>query len=66
MIPLQFLFGTASLMWALIIIWCVVAVVMGVWVYRDAEDRGENGVLWLIVVLLLGVVGLIIYLVMRK
>jgi len=64
--PLQFVFGTASLMWALIIIWCVVAVVMGVWVYRDAEDRGENGVLWLIVVLLLGVVGLIIYLVMRK
>ncbi|MCD6383721.1 MAG: PLDc N-terminal domain-containing protein [Thermoplasmata archaeon] len=46
----------------LIVIWIVVAV----WVYRDAESRGMEGVLWLIVVLVAGIIGLIIYLIIRK
>ncbi len=36
-----------------------------VWVYKDAERRGMEGVLWLIVVLVAGVIGLIIYLIIR-
>ncbi len=43
----------------------VVSILIAIWVYRDAERRGMNGVLWLIVVLIAGIIGLIIYLVVR-
>lgn len=43
----------------------VVVILVAVWVYRDAEERDMNGVLWLIVVILTNVIGLIIYLVVR-
>lgn len=37
-----------------------------VWVYRDARNRGmENAVVWLIVVLIVGPIGAIIYLLAR-
>lgn len=48
------------------IVWFVVGLLFGIWVYRDAERRGMDGVLWLIVVLIGGIIGLIIYLVVRK
>jgi hypothetical protein len=36
------------------------------WVYRDASNRGmDNAVMWLVVVLLLGPVGVLIYLPLR-
>ncbi len=49
----------------LVVIW-VIFLLVAIWVYRDAESRGMSGVLWLIVVLLFGLIGLIIYLVVRK
>ncbi|MEM3193762.1 MAG: hypothetical protein QXH97_02105, partial [Candidatus Bathyarchaeia archaeon] len=42
------------------IIWFIINILLCVWVYRDAESRGMNGVLWLIVVLIGGIVGLIV------
>ncbi|MBO3839967.1 MAG: hypothetical protein QXN75_04415 [Thermoproteota archaeon] len=48
------------------IIYWVIAILLCIWVYRDAESRGMNGVMWLIVVLIAGIIGLIIYLVVRK
>jgi len=48
------------------IIWFLIAILLCIWVYRDAETRGMNGVLWLIVVLIAGIIGLIVYLVVRK
>ncbi|MEM2248631.1 MAG: zinc ribbon domain-containing protein [Candidatus Bathyarchaeia archaeon] len=48
------------------IIWFIINILLCVWVYRDAESRGMNGVLWLIVVLIGGIVGLIVYLIVRK
>lgn len=45
----------------LLLVWIVV----GVWVYRDAESRAMNGALWLIIVIFLGLIGIIIYLVVR-
>lgn len=48
------------------IIWFVIGILLCIWVYRDAESRGMSGVLWLIVVLIAGIIGLIIYLVVRK
>ena len=34
-------------------------------VYRDAEKRGSSGALWLIIVIFTGIIGLIIWLVIR-
>ncbi len=49
-----------------VIIWFVIAILICVWVYRDAESRGMSGVLWLLIVLITGIIGLIIYLIVRK
>ena len=48
------------------LVWFIVAILLCIWVYRDAERRGMNGVLWLIIVLIAGIIGLIIYLIVRK
>lgn len=45
--------------------WLLVWILVGVWVYRDAESRAMNGALWLIIVLLLSLIGIIIYLIVR-
>ncbi len=47
------------------VIWFIIWILIAIWVYRDAEARGKSGVLWLIVVILLGLIGLIIWLVVR-
>ncbi len=59
----EFLFGGAIC--ALIVGLWVIFLLIGIWVYRDAESRGMSGVLWLLVVLVTGLIGLIIYLVVR-
>jgi hypothetical protein len=63
-------FGPGGLRWSsfsffslvLLIIWIAVIV----WVYRDAERRGMNGVLWALLVLIGNIIGLIIYLIVRS
>ncbi len=47
------------------IILFIVSILLAVWVYKDAEKRGMGGVLWLIVVIITGIIGLIIYLIVR-
>jgi hypothetical protein len=42
-------------------IWLAVVI----WVYRDAEKRGMNGLLWALLVFIGSIVGLIIYLIVR-
>ena len=54
------------MLWLWWLIWFVIAVVLGVWVYNDAERRGQSGPLWLVIVLLTGVIGLVIWLVVRE
>ena len=49
-----------------IIVWFVIGIAIAIWVYKDAEAKGENGVLWLIVCILLGIIGLIIWLIVRR
>lgn len=42
------------------------AVLLGVWTYRDAQNKGMNGILWTAVVILVpSCIGLIIYLIVR-
>jgi len=45
----------------LLILWIVVII----WVYRDAERRGMNGLLWGLLVLIGNLIGLLIYLIVR-
>lgn len=47
------------------IFWFIVAILLCVWVYRDAKARGENAALWLIIILISGIIGLIIWLIVR-
>jgi hypothetical protein len=56
------LIGIIAIIIVIFIIWIMVVV----WVYRDAESRGQNGVLWLLVVLVGGIIGLILYFVLRS
>jgi endogenous inhibitor of DNA gyrase (YacG/DUF329 family) len=37
-----------------------------VWVYRDAERRNMNGILWALLVLIGNLIGLLIYLILRS
>jgi hypothetical protein len=60
------LFGIGLLICLIPLVWFIIGILLCIWVYRDAENRGMNGVLWLIVVLIAGIIGLIIYLVVRK
>jgi len=55
-------FSLGLICWVpMFIIWLVILV----WVYKDAEKRGANGALWVIIVFFLSIIGLIIYLVVR-
>ncbi|MGC9345235.1 MAG: hypothetical protein ACP5ER_00375 [Candidatus Bathyarchaeales archaeon] len=62
----EWLIGLGFLFILLPIIWFIIAILLCIWVYRDAESRGMNGALWLIIVLIAGIIGLIVYLVVRK
>lgn len=46
---------------AFLVIWVLVAL----WVHRDAESRGMEGVLWALIVFFVHILGIIIYLVVR-
>lgn len=46
----------------LLIVWIFVIV----WVYRDAERRGMNGILWALLVFIGNIIGLLIYLIVRS
>jgi hypothetical protein len=43
----------------------VVDVAIGVWVYRDANSRGKDGTMWLLIVVFTGLLGIIIWLIVR-
>ena len=54
---------TVCIAW--VIVWLVIWILVGIWVYKDAEKRGKSGALWLIIVILLGFIGIIIWLIVR-
>ncbi len=47
----------------------IIAILIAVWVYKDAKKRYPEGssmpVVWLLIVLITGLIGLIIYLIVR-
>ena len=56
--------GTIGCLFSLIglAVWIAVTV----WVYRDAQSRGENAILWALLTFFLGLIGLVIWLVVRQ
>ncbi len=60
------LWGLGSLFCLIPVVWFIIGILLCIWVYRDAESRGMNGVMWLIIMLIAGIIGLIIYLLVRK
>ena len=68
-------YGTEQAQWAfwgltgalciIPIIMLIIWIILAIWVYKDANKRGSSGVLWLLIVLITGIIGLIIWLVVR-
>ena len=50
--------GIVAVMW---IIWLLIAI----WVYKDAEKRRKSGIVWFLVVFILGIIGIIIWFLVR-
>jgi len=48
------------------LLWFLVALLILVWAYQDAESRGMNGALWAIIIFFLSVLGLLLYLIVRS
>jgi len=48
------------------LIFFILGLLLCVWVYRDAKSRGMEAGIWVLVVVLAGILGLIIYLVVRR
>ncbi len=61
-LPLQNVFFEGSLC-LIVVASLVLSTIIAIWVYRDAESRGMSGVLWLLVMLVGGLIGLLIYLI---
>ena len=60
------LFGGMMLLLIILpIIWFVIAIAVAIWVYKDAKKRDMNAAVWLLIVLVTGCIGCIIYLVVR-
>jgi len=49
----------------LAVTWFIIAILVAIWVYKDAKKRDMNAAVWLLIVLVTGCIGCIIYLVVR-
>jgi len=47
------------------ILFLVIGIALAIWVYKDAKKRDMNAAVWLLIVLLTGCCGCIIYLIVR-
>ncbi|KKM74095.1 hypothetical protein LCGC14_1403850 [marine sediment metagenome] len=63
--PLGILGGFLILILVLAVTWFIIAILVAIWVYKDAKKRDMNAAVWLLIVLVTGCIGCIIYLVVR-
>ena len=47
------------------VVFFIIGIALAVWVYKDAKKRDMNAAVWLLIVLLTGCIGCIIYLIVR-
>ena len=59
----------AMMVFMIILIAIIIGVIVWIgvtyWAYRDATNRGQNGILWALVVFFGGIIGIIVWLVVR-
>ena len=63
--PLGFLGAFLMIYVVIIIVVCLIGLGLAIWVYKDAKKRDMNAAVWLLIVLVTGCIGCIIYLVVR-
>ncbi len=63
--PFALLAGLYLMIIIFAVVWFVVALLIAIWVYKDAKKRDMNAAVWLLIVLVTGCIGCIIYLVVR-
>jgi hypothetical protein len=63
--PFALLGGFYLIIIVIVAIYWIVALLLCIWVYKDAKKRDMNATMWLLIVLLTGCIGCIIYLVVR-
>ena len=44
----------------------IIAILLAIWVFKDANERDMNGHLWIIVVALSGIIGFMVYIIFRR
>ena len=57
--------GIYLIMIVLVVVFYIIAILIAIWVYKDAKKRDMNAAVWLLIVLVTGCIGCIIYLVIR-
>ena len=57
--------GVLMLIVILSVVFLIIGIALAVWVYKDAKKRDMNAAVWLLIVLLTGCCGCIIYLIVR-
>jgi len=63
---LDLLFGGLMLfIVGMVVVFYIIAILIAIWVYKDAKKRDMNAAVWLLIVLLTSCLGCIIYLVVR-
>ena len=50
----------------LIAVFFIVGLLLAIWVYKDAKKRDMNAAVWLLIVLVTGCFGCILFLIIRK
>jgi len=63
--PFALLAGIWLILIVLVVVYYIIGILIAVWVYKDAKKRDMNAAVWLLIVLLTGCIGCIIYLVVR-
>lgn len=53
-------------LWSVSFVFLIVWIAVVIWVYKDAERRGMNGLLWALLVFIGNLIGLLIYLIVRQ
>jgi hypothetical protein len=63
--PTGMLGGLLIIYVVVLVVALIISLALAIWVYKDAKKRDMNAAVWLLIVLVTGCLGCIIYLVVR-
>ncbi len=63
--PYGMLGGLMIIYVVVLVVALIISLALAIWVYKDAKKRDMNAAVWLLIVLVTGCIGCIIYLVVR-